>query len=112
LAIGICGNIRALQQQYGVKGARGKEDIAAIEAFQAGEGVKVDGKAGPGTLLKVAQYASNLPLVVWWPTGATQKNVTQYKADLNAIAAATTDPMRANELRASADREKGQAGVG
>lgn len=108
LAAGLQQNLLRVQQQFGVKGAKGKEDRALATNFQAGEGLKPDGLSGPKTTLRMAQYLPTLPLVMYWPKGSGQKAVLDYKAELLRIASAMP-PDKAAELRASAEREKGQS---
>ena len=97
-----------------MKKAKNKEDKSLVMAFQRGEGLTADGKSGPGTVLKMAKYTGDLPLVFYWPTSATQKNVLAYReairemADLHERDGRTTI---ADKLRAAATRERGQAGI-
>lgn len=110
-AYAIASNLTVVQSRYGgpVK-ARGHEDMGLIKGFQSSESLTVDGKTGPGTMLRIAETVSVLPLIMYWRKGATRQDVLDYRASLNALAAQSA-PQRAVELRASAERERGQAGV-
>jgi hypothetical protein len=113
IAEGLVANLKSVQSKFGMPGAKGREDKVLAKAYQAAEGVTgggLDGKIGPGSMLKIASYVSDLPLVMYWPTSATKKNVLKYRADLLALADQASGS-RASELRASAAREHGQAGV-
>ncbi len=93
---------------------RDKVDKSAVLAFQAQEKLGSDGKAGPGFMLALAKYVSEIPLVLYWPNSANSKTVHQYQANLNALAdqrAAEGNLSGATELRASALKERGQAGI-
>jgi hypothetical protein len=95
-----------------VKAVKGKEDRVLIARFQQLLGGTVDSKPGPGTLLAAAMNGQSvLPLVMYWPTGATASRVLQYRADLQNLANQTSDPSRRAALLASAARERGQAGI-
>jgi hypothetical protein len=104
-----------IQRQYGMPGAKGKEDATLIGRFQGLAGDTADGKAGPGTLARTAQHGqSNLPLVMKWPVSATQKKVLEYREVLRKLATsarAAGNETRASELEASAARERGQGGI-
>ena len=84
--------------------------------FQSKAGLVTDGKPGPGTLKALVTKGSvcDLPLVFYWPRAATSRTVLAYRRDLNAMAdkvSAAGNSTCANELRASAARERGQGGV-
>jgi hypothetical protein len=99
------------QTAHGFPNCKGKENFAAIKAFQAAAGLSADGKAGPGTLIAAAQAGvCQLPRVMYWPVGATASNVTQYRSSLTSIAAGKSDPCK-GQLQASAAAERGQAGI-
>jgi hypothetical protein len=109
-------HLHRLQNTYGIPPkSKGKEDTNLIKKFQSlAKLTSPDGKPGPGTLAAAAtagQY--NLPYVMYWPKGATKTKVLAYRATLNAIAdkLEPTNPSGANELRLSATRERGQAGI-
>lgn len=99
-----------VQSKFGMPGAKGKEDKKLAESFQKSEGLKVDGKPGPGTTLRIAEYVSNLPLVMYWPVGANKASVADYKKKVIRLADLATGA-RSDELRASAARETGQGGI-
>ena len=105
-------HLSALQlMKGGVGGARGKESRKLVKAFQeaAGFAKPVDGLAGPATMIAIARRGTGtLPLVMYWPKGADDKTVATYRTALRAIAA-DAPPNVAEQLRASADREQGQA---
>ncbi len=97
-----------------VKKVQGKEDKATIMRFQQQEGLVADGKAGPKVMLAMAKYTGNIPLVMYWPTGANAQSVYTYRAALGDIADAATaagDPTRAQGLQAAAVAEQGQGGI-
>lgn len=109
-------HLHRLQNTYGIPPkCKGKEDQNLIKKFQSlAKLTSPDGKPGPGTLAAAAtagQY--NLPYVMYWPKSATSKKVLEYRATLNAIAdkLEATNPSGAEELRLSATRERGQAGI-
>lgn len=109
-------HLHRLQNTYGIPPkSKGKEDANLIKKFQSlAKLTSPDGKPGPGTLAAAAtagQY--NLPYVMYWPKSATSAKVLAYRATLNAIAdkLESTNPSGANELRLSATRERGQAGI-
>lgn len=107
-------DIRRVQQTYGVKPAKGREDTAKVKRFQSLAGLTADGKAGPGTMLAAAKAGQHsLPKVVYWPTSATKTRVLQYRSDLNAVAdsIAQSNPTGAEALRTSALAERGEAGI-
>jgi hypothetical protein len=94
-----------------VRSGKGKEDQSLVRRFQALDGQKTDGKAGPGTLLSAARAGvCRLPLVQYWPRGATSKKVTEYRSNLRSIAATKLPNCRV-ALEDSATRERGQAGI-
>jgi hypothetical protein len=105
----------SIQRQYGMPGAKGKEDMVLIKRFQSLAGDTADGMAGPGTLARTAQHGqSNLPLVMRWPKSATSTKVLEYRNVLTVMADKSRsegNTTRADELSASAARERGQAGI-
>ena len=113
-------NLLAVQKQYGVAGAKGKEDKNLVKKFQGLAStpqapIVADGLAGPSTfVLAAGKGAVELPLVYYWPKAATSSTVQQYKDTLSRIAdklAEVGRPNDAAQLRASAARENGQGGV-
>lgn len=79
-----------------------------VQIWQETRGLTADGKFGPGTARRLAEEIGTLPLVRYWPQGTLPGTaVPQYQADILRIAAEAEEP-RASQLRASADREKGQ----
>jgi len=113
-------NLLAVQKQYGVAGAKGKEDKNLVKKFQGLAStpqapIVADGLAGPSTLVLAAgKGATELPLVYYWPKAATSSTVQQYRDSLVRIADKFVELGRANDaaqLRASAARETGQGGV-
>jgi len=105
-----------LQKKHGVKGSKGKEDLNIVKRFQKEAGLTQDGKAGPGTLVAIAQSGTGqLPMVMYWPSGGTKKvNLPKYRSDLEAVAKAADlnkFPTLAAQIRASAARETGEAGL-
>jgi hypothetical protein len=72
--------------------------------------LKVDSKFGPATALTVAKTFGTLPLVRFWPLGtAKQTLLNNYQQALLSLAAASPDPVHAQQLRLSAQREQAQA---
>jgi hypothetical protein len=72
--------------------------------------LKVDGKFGPKTALTVAQEFGTVPIVRFWPVGSQKETaLNAYRAALIELANHTTDPVRANQLRLSAQREQALA---
>lgn len=108
-------HLRALQSQFGMPSAKGKENVNYIIAFQKLAGLKQDGQAGPGTLAKGATFgATALPLVMYWPVGSNRASVQTYRDTLRRFAdeaQAQGNTADANELRMAASYERGQAGV-
>lgn len=108
-------HLKRVQLQAGsVTAAKGKEDKNTVKKFQTLAKLTSDGKPGPGTLVAAASFGQfELPLVMYWPTSATKQKVYDYRAALLAIAAKldSTNPSGAKQLRESAARERGQAGI-
>jgi hypothetical protein len=72
--------------------------------------LKVDGKFGPKTALTVAQEFGTVPIVRFWPLGSQKETaLNAYRTALIELANHTTDPVRANQLRLSAQREQALA---
>jgi hypothetical protein len=72
--------------------------------------LKVDGKFGPKSALGVAATFGTLPLIRSWPAGSQKtKALNDYRAALIKLANTVTDPTRAAQLRASAQRENAQS---
>jgi len=83
----------------------------SVSAWQkARPPLTVDGKLGPKSALLVAQEIGTIPLIRFWPKGS-QKNtaLNDYRAALIGLANNTTDQIRAQQLRISAQREQAQA---
>lgn len=108
-------HLKRLQITAGdVMKSKGREDKNIVMKFQGLANLTKDGKPGPGTLVAAAGHGQyELPLVMYWPTGATKQKVYDYRAALEALALKldSTNPSGAKSLRASAAREKGQAGI-
>lgn len=108
-------HLKRLQLSAGsVTAAKGKEDKAVVKKFQTLAKLSSDGKPGPGTLVAAASFGQfELPLVMYWPTSATKQKVYDYRTALNQIAdkLESTNESGASALRASAARERGQAGI-
>lgn len=97
-----------------VKSAKGKEDVMLVKKFQGQEGLGADGKYGPGTAIRLARYIGDVPPVMYWPASANAATVKKYRSDLETLALnaeGSGNPGRAQQLRASAIREKGQGGI-
>lgn len=81
-----------------------------VGVFQKARGLTVDSKFGPGTALKAALEIGTLPLVRFWPLGSTKaKLLSSYKQSLLELANQSSDPVRAQQLRLSAQREDARA---
>ena len=105
-----------LQRKYGVKASKGKEDLGIVKRFQKEAGLSQDGKAGPGTLVAIAQSGQGtLPKVMYWPSAGTKaKDLPKYRNDLEAVARAAElngYATLAAQIRASAAAEQGEAGL-
>lgn len=97
-----------------VKKAKGKEDKSLVVAFQKAEALTADGFTGPKTVLKMAKYTGDIPLVYYWPKSATAKEVNAYRATLQQMADVHEQngrPLTAQKLRTYAAKERGQAGI-
>jgi hypothetical protein len=92
-----------------LKAAQGRENQSLVRAFQTKTGIYLDGLAGPGTYVAIARRldSGTVPLVMYWPKGATEKTVLAYRTALRAIAEQAPEPVK-SALRASANRERGQ----
>ena len=115
-ALAMVANMKKVQgAASSVKAAKGKEDMSLVKRFQTLASTTSDGKAGPGTLVLAAKNGQfDLPYVMYWPTSATSKNVITYRNDLQNIASSLAQQGNmagASALRASASRERGQAGI-
>ena len=72
--------------------------------------LKVDSKFGPATALEVAKTMGTLPLIRFWPLGTAKKTLlNNYQQALISLANASPDPVHAQQLRLSAQREQAQA---
>jgi len=115
LATQLAEHLSGLERSRGFpKTAKGKEDKVLIKRFQASEGLEQDGKVGPGTMLAVAKTVGNLPHVWHWPKSATATDVNRYRTKLVVLAQEADSKgqtTRAEQLRQSALREKGQGGI-
>jgi hypothetical protein len=105
-------HLNSIQRNAGsVKASKGREDTALVKRFQSLTGSSTDGKPGPGTVALLAQYGvCDLPYVMYWPVGSTKTRVMKYREAVYAIADKKSEPC-ASKLRASASRERGQAGI-
>jgi hypothetical protein len=83
----------------------------SVSAWQkARPPLTVDGKLGPKSALLVAQEIGTIPLIRFWPKGSQKSTaLNDYRAALIGLANNTTDPIRAQQLRISAQREQAQA---
>lgn len=110
-------NMKMVQNTYGMPGAKGKEDKSVVQRFQslATGTAKPDGLAGPGTLLNAAtQGQTDLPIVMYWPKSAKAADVLSYRQGLLNLASqqqAAGNGLGAAQLTASAQKERGQAGI-
>lgn len=108
-------HLLAVQKQYGVKAAKGREDKTLVKKFQKLAGLAQDGAPGPATFIIMAGKGFvDLPLVYYWPKTATPATVQGYKNQLENIASVFESKGLsdlAQGLRASAAREQGQSGI-
>lgn len=115
LARAMVDNLAKVQKQYGVGGAKGKEDKATVKKFQAAMGLGQDGLAGPAVLLVAAgKGAVNLPRVYYWPRTATASTVSDYRAALEKTAKAFDALGRVSDalaLRTAIAAEHGEGGI-
>lgn len=108
LAETLATSLNELIERYGsVPKARYKEDTGMVKRFQAEEQLPSDGLYGPTSAEHVAHYASDVPPPFHWKKGATQKDLSRYRSNIESIALdaeqlGNTD--RAQRLRASAQR--------
>lgn len=77
-----------------------------------GDPLKDDGMLGPVSALAIAAESGTVPIVRYWPKGSQQHIVLpEYESELYALADEAEkdgDEGRAAQLRASAQRERGQ----
>lgn len=101
--------VEALLNAEGAPNWKGRhKDV--VQAFQAQEGIKIDGLYGPGTSLRTAMKVPTVPIVRYWPKASgvnPQAAVDSYRDGLLEIAKQASG-VRAQLLRASAARETGQ----
>jgi hypothetical protein len=83
--------------------------VPGLAEWQRTRGLTPDGKAGTGTMLRMAQEIGAIPIVRAWPTGSypTGHWLPDYKASLMQIAQTKTGAHR-DLLEQSAARENGQ----
>lgn len=99
----------------GVARAKGNEDQGLVMAFQSNNGLKADGKWGPGAAAVMMSYWGDVPLVFYWPkysqptTEVPKIHATYENAAIEAEGRGTPyDTMRAKMLRLASKREQGQ----
>ncbi len=106
LADSVSTSLNNLIDQYGsVPKARYKEDQGLVQRFQSEEHLTADGKYGATTALHVARYASDIPPPFYWKKGAGQKDLNNYRSNLESVALDAEqlgNIDRASRLRASA----------
>jgi hypothetical protein len=106
LADSVSTSLNNLIDQYGsVPKARYKEDQGLVQRFQSEEHLTADGKYGATTALHVARYASDIPPPFYWKKGAGQKDLNNYRSNLESVALDAEqlgNVDRAARLRASA----------
>lgn len=93
------------------EGRDGWNDVdPAVQAWQPPRGLVVDGKFGPKSALTVAEEFGTIPIIRFWPKGSQKASALQnYRAALVALANKAADPVRAAQLRVSAQREQAQS---
>lgn len=89
-----------------------KKSYPQLQAWQASKGMKPDGKFGPGSALALAEETGLLPIIRFWPRGASsrqseQKAVDAWREKVAVIAADAEEPRR-SQLFAAMAREQGQ----
>jgi hypothetical protein len=106
LAESVATNLNDLIDRFGsVQKARYKEDTALVKRFQTQEGLTSDGLYGPGSAEHVARYVSDVPPPFHWRKGAGQKDLSQYRSNIETLALDAEqlgNVDRAARLRASA----------
>lgn len=89
--------------------ANWKRKEAILQQWQSVRGLKPDQEFGPKSALQMATEIGTVPVIRFWPKGAIKsKAVPEYQAALYTLAASAPEPRR-SQLRASAQREQGQA---
>jgi len=85
------------------------QQIPGLAAWQQARGLTADGKAGVGTMLRMAQEIGAIPIVRAWPSGSFKEGhwLPDYKASLMQIAQTKTGAHK-DLLERSAAREQGQ----
>jgi hypothetical protein len=69
-----------------------------------------DGELGPKSNLMIAREIGTLPLIRYWPKGSNKATaLAAYQDALEQLASASSDPVHAQQLRLSAQREQAQA---
>lgn len=106
LAESVATNLNDLIDRFGsVPKARFKEDTALVKRFQIQEGLTSDGLYGPSSAEHVARYVSDVPPPFHWRKGAGQKDLSQYRSNIETLALDAEqlgNVDRAARLRASA----------
>jgi murein L,D-transpeptidase YcbB/YkuD len=87
LAEALSGSLNDLLARYGsVPKARYKEDKGLVQRFQSQEGLTADGTYGPTTAAHVGRYVADVPPPFYWPKGAGQRDLSNYRSDLQTLA--------------------------
>lgn len=87
LAEALSGSLNDLLARYGsVPKARYKEDKGLVQTFQSQEGLTADGTYGPTTAEHVGRYVSDVPPPFYWPKGAGQRDLGNYRSNLQTLA--------------------------
>ena len=87
LAEALSGSLNDLLNRYGsVPKARYKEDKGLVQRFQSQEGLTADGTYGPTTAAHVGRYVADVPPPFYWPKGAGQRDLSNYRSDLQTLA--------------------------
>jgi hypothetical protein len=110
LAEALSGSLNDLLARYGsVPKARYKEDKGLVQRFQSQEGLTADGTYGPTTAAHVGRYVADVPPPFYWPKGAGQRDLSNYRSDLQTLALEAdqignsdrADRLRQSSLKAS-----------
>jgi hypothetical protein len=87
LAEALSSSLNDLLARYGsVPKARYKEDKGLVQSFQSQEGLTADGTYGPTTAEHVGRYVADVPPPFYWPKGAGQRDLSNYRSNLQTLA--------------------------
>jgi peptidoglycan hydrolase-like protein with peptidoglycan-binding domain len=109
-------HLLALQQKFGVKGSKGKQDVTIVKRFQKEVGGVADGLPGVNTMIAAARAGQGkLPKVMYWSKNATKaKDLPAYRQQLQNVAQTAASAgyhALAAQLVSSAANEDGSGGL-